>query len=74
MSRRPVTFRKIDVRRAVQAAASTGRSIAGVEVRPDGSVFVRYGEPLAAVAVGGDEGLEAVIAEYQSHGKGRHVD
>lgn len=73
MARRPCSFRKTDVRRAVEAAEATGKPIAGVEVRPDGTVFVRYGEPLAADEKAADDDLTAVIAEIKANGKARNA-
>lgn len=74
MSRAPCTFRKTDVRRAIEAAEATGKPIAGVEIRPDGTVFVRYGEPLAAGEQTPDDGVEAILAEIKANGKARHAN
>ncbi len=69
MSKGPAAFKKTDIRRAVEAARAAGLQVAGVEVRRDGSIFVRYGEPLAKDESRPDDALTALIAGIVDNGK-----
>jgi hypothetical protein len=45
MSRSACTFKKGDVRRAVEAVRAAGEAVSRVEVGPDGKVIVVIGKP-----------------------------
>lgn len=61
MSRRAALFRQSDIRTAVKGAEATGREIAGIELRQDGTVFVRFGKPLAANESAPHDELDEII-------------
>ena len=50
MSRAASTFKKTDVKRALDAAAMAKRAVSSVEVKPDGTIIIHLGEPPRAVA------------------------
>ena len=56
---RPVTFTKAQVRRAVEAAASTGRPVRGFRVMPDGTIEVEFGESQPISSGQADKALAA---------------
>jgi hypothetical protein len=67
-------IRKSDVTRAVKAAQDLGVGIAGIELRPDGSVFLRAGKPLDKDEPSQDRPLglrtpEQVMAELREWAK-----
>jgi hypothetical protein len=72
MTRRPSIFKQTDVDRAIRAASKHGK-VAGVEVKRDGSIFIRMGEPLAAVDKGGDDDLDDVISRIKAYGETRRA-
>ncbi len=72
MSRGKCAFRKTDIRRAVEAAEATGKTVAGVSYR-DGEIFVRFGAPLAPDERGSDD-MDGLIAEIKANGKARHAN
>lgn len=41
---RNIPFTKAQVRRAVQAAESTGKSVRGFRIAPDGTIIVEFGD------------------------------
>jgi hypothetical protein len=45
MSKGPSTFKKTDVKRAIDAVRSAGCEIAGVVIGRDGSITVKIGAP-----------------------------
>jgi hypothetical protein len=71
-SRSKCTFKKADIRRAVEAAESTGKPVAGVSYK-NGEIFVRFGDPLTACEKGSDGELEDLIAEIKANGKARRA-
>lgn len=63
MSRGPSTFRRRDLKAAVEAVRATGEPIAGVEIAPDGTIRVLTGAVAgnpAPVPDGGLRGWEDV--------------
>lgn len=47
--RRPVSFRQIDVKRAVQGAQAAGLAIGAVEITSDGTIRILTGKPEATL-------------------------
>lgn len=76
MSRHLPLFQERDVRRAIRAAAAEGLSVGAVEIRPDGTIMVRIGEPMDCSSESGDPTLDALLkaAGTQTHGAHRETD
>jgi hypothetical protein len=72
MSRRPQRFKQAEVERAVRGAQKLG-PVAAVNIGPDGSISIRFGQPLAAVEKTSDDDLDGVIARIKADGKGRRA-
>ncbi|MFZ4605191.1 MAG: hypothetical protein ACOYM5_02940 [Caulobacter sp.] len=45
---RAATFKQADVSRAIGGAEDGGKSVAAVDIRPDGTIRVFFGEPARA--------------------------
>jgi hypothetical protein len=76
-ARRHPSFRESDLRRAIRSALAEGFLIGAVEIRPDGTLMLRAGEPLDSADESGDPVLDGLLKEAsrgKAHGQDREKD